>query len=142
MGVNYFTQEEMKELSDNPYVEKVSEKAITYTQQFREEFYERYSHGERPSNILRSFGIDPKILGERRINGITCRCKKMAKKGSFEDSREESSGRPRAKERTPEEEIAYLKQKIEFQKQQIEALKKIQFVDRKKTWKQQKKNTE
>ena len=42
---------------------------------------------------------------------------------------------------TAEEEIAYLKHKIEYQKQQIEALKKIQFVEKKKIWKQQKKNT-
>ena len=30
MGVNYFTEEQVKELEKNPYVKKVSNKSITY----------------------------------------------------------------------------------------------------------------
>ena len=142
MGVNYFTKEQIEQLSTNPYVQKVSEKAITYTTEFREEFYARYSHGELPSAILTSMGFDPKVLGPKRISNITVNSKKMMERGSFEDTRTVNSGRVRTKEMTPEEEIAYLKHKVEYQKQQIEALKKIQFVEKKKIWKQQKKNTE
>ena len=141
MGVNHFSKEQIDELSNNPYVQRVTEKAITYTEQFREEFYLKYNHGDTPASILRSMGFNTKVLGQKRINGIVQRIKKMAEKGTFEDSREGSSGRPRTKEMTAEEEIAYLKHKIEYQKQQIEALKKIQFVEKKKIWKQQKKNT-
>lgn len=142
MGVNYFTKEQMEELTSNPYVQKVSSKAITYTTEFREEFYERYSHGELPSAILTSMRFDTRILGQSRIDNIVRRCKTMMRRGSFEDARDGASGRPRTKEMTPEEEIAYLKHKVEYQKQQIEALKKIQFVEKKKIWKLQKKNIE
>lgn len=142
MGVNYFTKEQIEQLSTNPYVQKVSEKAITYTEEFREEFSRRYSQGETPSVILTSMGFDTRILGQRRIGNIARRCKLMMERGSFEDTRVGASGRSRTKEMTPEEEIAYLKHKVEYQKQQIEALKKIQFVEKKKIWKQQKKNTE
>ena len=38
MGKNYFTEEERKKLEENPYVEKVSLKAITYTETFKEHF--------------------------------------------------------------------------------------------------------
>lgn len=140
MSVKYFNKEQIEELSKNPYVQKVSEKAITYTEEFRMEFFLMYQQGNSPSSILISMGINPKILGRRRISSIVSRVKIMAEKGVFNDSRKESVGRPRAKEMTPEEEITYLKHKVEYQKQQIEALKKIQFVEKKKIWKQQKKN--
>ena len=120
MGVNHFSKEQIDELSKNPYVQRVTEKAITYTEQFREEFYLKYNHGDTPASILRSMGFNTKVLGQKRINGIVQRIKKMAEKGTFEDSREGSSGRPRTKEMTAEEEIAYLKHKIEYQKQQID----------------------
>ena len=141
MGVNYFTKEQMNKLSENPYVLKVSEKAITYTEEFREQFYIKYTGGMTPTNIMREMGFDVIALGERRISGITQRIKKMSEKGCFKDTRADSSGRPRTKEMTPEEEIAYLKHKIEYQNQQIEALKKISFVEKKKIWMQHKKNT-
>ena len=142
MGVNYFTEEQRRKLSENPYVLKVSEKAITYTEEFREQFYIKYNNGMTPTSIMREMGFDVIALGERRISGIAQRIKHMAEKGCFKDTRADSSGRPRTKEMTPEEEIAYLKHKIEYQKQQIEALKKISFVEKKKIWKQHKKNFE
>ena len=42
MGINHFTKEQTEKLRSNPYVKHVSEKAITYTEEFREEFYIRY----------------------------------------------------------------------------------------------------
>ena len=49
MGVNHFSKEQIDELSKNPYVQRVTEKAITYTEQFREEFYLKYNHGDTPA---------------------------------------------------------------------------------------------
>lgn len=141
MGVNYFTKEQIEELRDNPYIRNISEKAITYSEEFHEEFYFRYSNGERPSDILLEMGINPRALGERRVSNIVQRCKAMANRGSFEDTRKNSSGRPRLKERTMEEELEYLRHQVEYQKQEIEALKKIKFVEKKQAWKQRKKNT-
>ena len=81
MGVNHFSKEQIDELSKNPYVQRVTEKAITYTEQFREEFYLKYNHGDTPASILRSMGFNTKVLGQKRINGIVQRIKKMAEKG-------------------------------------------------------------
>ena len=36
MGVNYFSDEQVKELEKNPYVKKVSIKSITYSEEFKE----------------------------------------------------------------------------------------------------------
>ena len=35
MGKNYFTAEQIEKLKDNPYVKNISEKSITYTEEFR-----------------------------------------------------------------------------------------------------------
>ena len=118
MGVNYFTDEQVKLLEANPYIDKVSNKSIKYSQTFKEEFWNRYSNGETPSMIISSFGIE-----------------------GFEDQRQFCSGRPSSKEKSPEEEIEYLKRKISYQQQQIEFLKKIGSVERMTYWKQQQKNT-
>ena len=89
-------------------------------------------------------GFDPYVLGESRIYNISKRVKAQASRSKgFKDTREEMSGRPRRKERTNDEEIAYLKHQVEYQRQQIEALKKINFIDKTAAWKQiqQEKNT-
>ena len=45
MGINYFTDEQVKQLMMNPYVKKVSKKAITYTEEFKEIFLIKYNQG-------------------------------------------------------------------------------------------------
>lgn len=52
MGVNYFTDEQIKILKDNPYIEKISYKSIKYSQKFKMEFWSRYSQGEAPSSYF------------------------------------------------------------------------------------------
>lgn len=140
MGINHFTDEQIEILKDNPYVKHVSKKAITYTEEFREEFYRRYSQSELPSLILRDMGLEPKLLGKRRVSNLTMRIKKQAKRSEgFQDTRLNNSGRPKTKDMSKDEEIEYLKHKIEFLKQQNEALKKINFVNRKAQWEEKKK---
>ena len=145
MGINHFTKEETEKLRSNPYVKHVSEKAITYTEEFREEFYIRYQENPLPSKILVEMGFDLHVLGKSRIYNISKRVKAQASRPTgFKDTREDMSGRPRHKERTSDEEFAYLKHQVEYQRQQIEALKKINFIDKKTAWKQKQreKNTE
>lgn len=138
MGINYFTDEQVKELEKNPYVKKVSNKAITYTEDFRKEFYLRYSNSQSPSKILCELGFDTRVLGKSRITAITKRVKRQSKRTEmFSDQRRNNTGRPRTKEMTKDEEIAYLKHRIEYQKQEIEALKKINSINRKAQWKKQ-----
>ncbi|MFV0382249.1 MAG: hypothetical protein ACK5KR_08540 [Breznakia sp.] len=48
----------------------------------------------------------------------------------FSDTRSTNSGRKQLQERTPEEEIACLKHKVAFQKQQIKTLKKMKQIER------------
>lgn len=63
----YFTEEQMKKLKANTYVQAVSKSTITYPPEFREEFFKEYSNGFPPSIILRNMGFDTKVLGKERV---------------------------------------------------------------------------
>lgn len=142
MGINYFTDEQIELLKGNPYIEKVSKKSIKYSKQFKATFWLHYSHDESPSAILLSLGIDPKILGKKRISNIVQRVKMEAEReAGFKDRRCDNDGRPQTRNLSPEEKIAYLEHQLKFKNQQIEALKKINFVDKKAQWKLRKKNS-
>lgn len=136
MGKNYFTEEQVAELRKNTYVKNVSEKAITYTEDFKEEFWISWQAGEMPTTIFRSKGFDIKAIGKVRINEFSRRVKAQAYRSErFADARSKSSGRPRTKEMNSEEYVKYLEHQVKLQKQQIEALKKMKQVEREAYWK-------
>lgn len=129
-GKNYFTQEQITKLRENLYVKNVSEKAITYTDEFKQLFYSEYKNGKPPSIILREMGFDPHVLGRRRINNFVRSVKKYEiRQEDFKDLRKGNSGRPQT-DLTPEERIVRLEHQIKYLKQENEFLKKIDFLDR------------
>ena len=131
MGRKYFTSEDQSKLRKNPYVKNVSEKSITYTDEFREEFYSEYLKGIGPTQILREMGFDPSILGSDRILSITKRIKKYSQRvGGFKDKRRESSGRPRSKDLSIEEQLERLQHQNALLKQENEFLKKVEQIER------------
>jgi len=141
MGVNYFSDKQIEELRRNPYVDKVSNKAITYSEVFKQYFMNELNHGKFPTQIFREAGFDTKVVGKQRIDNFSRRIRKMADRiEGFTDLRTQHSGRPQTKERTPDEEIAYLQHQVALQKQQIDALKKMNFINRKVTKALPKKN--
>lgn len=127
MGVNYFTDVEVSSLRMNPYVDKASNKAITYSysEAFKHHFINERNNGKLPTEIFRDAGFDTTVLGGRRIRSFSIRVQKMNERAEgFTDLRTQNAGRPRTKNRTLEQEIVYLKHQLALQKQQIEALKK------------------
>lgn len=70
MGTNHFTEEQQSELRSNSYVQKISATTITYTKEFKERFEKEYRAGKFPTQILMDMGIDPRILGKRRKDGL------------------------------------------------------------------------
>ena len=121
-----FCKEDIEKLKDNPYISNISEKAITYTDEFKEKFVELYNKGKMPTEIFRLCEIPPEIIGRKRIDMLSYRLKKKVEYGEeLIDKRKEFSGRPKSKELTKDEEIQRLKHKIQYQEQQIEFLKKF-----------------
>lgn len=136
-----FSKEDIDKLKDNPYILNISEKAITYADEFKEKFVELYNKGKLPTEIFRICEIYPEILGQKRIDGFAYTLKKKIKNGKIiGDERKNNSGKAKNKELSKDEEIKQLKHKIKYQEQQIEFLKKISFVEKKAKWESAKKN--
>lgn len=132
MGKNHFTEEQMNELSNNPYIQKVSETSITYTKEFKERFEKEYRAGRLPSQILAGMGINPHVLGMSRRKSLVHRIKKYeSRPEGFNDTRKNNTGRPSTKELTDSEMIKRLKLKIEYLKQENEFIKKNIQMDQK-----------
>lgn len=120
----------------NPYVKSASSKAVTYTEEFRAYFVAEYEAGKTPSEILRNSGFDVNALGQKRIDNISLRFRKMSRREEgFSDTRKGTSGRPSSKELTTDEQIARLQHQVKYLKQENEFLKKINFLDRQAQWK-------
>ena len=136
MGKNYFTPEQVEQLRKNKYVKHVSEKAITYTEEFKEVFMMEYNSGKLPSQILTEMGFNYNVLGKRRIDNIVHTTKKQAlRPEGFKDTRADSSGRPRTRDLTQEELIERQKQEIELLKAKVEYLSLLRRAEREADWK-------
>jgi hypothetical protein len=139
MGIHYFTEEQMKQLKMNPYVKNVTEKAITYTEEFKEIFFCMYNQGKYPSDILRELHFDVKVLGLQRIKNLSIRIRKEAlRTEGFKDTRNDNPGRPATKELSNEELIQRQKVEIEYLKQKVEFLSDLRHLEREAMWKESK----
>lgn len=135
MGKNYFTEEQQEELRANLYVEKVSEKSITYTTEFKKKFTEEYQIGKMPSQILREMGIEPSILGKKRKDSIVARTRKYSiRPEGFQSIRGTNTLRPTTKNLNDAEKLKRLEHKVEYLKQENEFLKKNIQLDRQAMW--------
>ena len=136
MGKNYFTPEQVEELRKNKYIKHVSEKAITYTEEFKEIFILEYQNGKLPSQILVEMGLNPKILGRRRLDGIVATIKRQSVSPTgFKDTRADSSGKTLTRELSQEELIERQKQEIELLKAKVEYLSLLRRAEREADWK-------
>ena len=139
MGKNYFTPEQVEQLRKNKYVKHVSEKAITYTEEFKEVFLLEYNSGKIPSQILTEMGFDIKVLGSSRVRKISERTKKQSlRPEGFKDTRSTESGRPLERELSPEEQMERLKQENEILKAKVEFLSLLKRAEREAAWKESK----
>ncbi len=131
MGINYFTKEQIELLSNNKYVIKVSEKSITYSDEFKLLFLSELNNGLTPKLIFEKYGFPYIVLGERRINNCSSRWKKQStREQGLSDTRKFNSGRPCEKELSPDEQIERLKHKILILEQENSYLKKIRLIEK------------
>ena len=67
MGMTGFSDAEMALLSGLDAVAWVTRTRITYKDSFKREAVTRYRRGESPVRIFREAGLDPRIIGNKRI---------------------------------------------------------------------------
>jgi hypothetical protein len=129
MSIKNFTQEEIKILSNNKYVRKVSDKVITYTDEFRHIFVSENENGKLPRDIFESYGFDINSIGMNRVDSAGKRWRAAYRKEGIyglTDLRKLHSGRSNSKQ----EPIERLKAENNLLKGEIEMLKKIDFLER------------
>ena len=107
----YFTEEEMELLRSSGYVKNVTEKQVMFNEVFKERFIELYRGGNRPRDALQMLGINPDILGKKRLDSLSKRIKAMAIRPEGFTRKDNSS---KGKKRKPtfestEEELEYYK---------------------------------
>ncbi|MFQ8601762.1 MAG: HTH domain-containing protein [Anaerovoracaceae bacterium] len=91
MGRKEFTVEEICELEENPYVDRVDNIRITYSEEFKEHFIKEYIKGKNPSEIFREAGFDPEVLGKKRIEKAGYRWRKAYREGRINLDEQEKS---------------------------------------------------
>lgn len=134
MPRKYFTDEQIEILKKSPYVTRVSKANVFFTEEFKLKFLNLYNKGFSLADIIRSFDIDPKILGTQRIKSLTRRTKSQSSRPEGFSRKENSSkGKPR-KIKHPEfsndsQKAEYYKEYSERLEQEIELLKKIQALE-------------
>ena len=131
MGVNYFTDEQVKYLNSNPNVKKASNKAITYHDHFKEHVVNEYNKGRLSRDIFEEAGLCSSILGMTRIEQSAHRFRRQAERfEGFKDTRTTKSGRPLSRELTKDELIEKQNAEIEYLKQEREFLLELQRLER------------
>ncbi len=144
VGRAEFTAEKLILLTNSPHVKRVTRKTVSYTKAFQEEFLKRYCDGESPSGIFASFGLDPEVIGRKRIygfcgtlRGLISRGKPLAEDKPLKD--ENALAIPkRRKHQTAAEALASLSaddvyklyQRVVYLTQELEFLKKIMLLER------------
>ncbi len=134
MARNYFTDEQMEILKQSPHVKQISRANVVFTEEFKAEFMRLYNHGIGPTDIIRQFGIDPKILGKHRVDKLAKRIKiQSSRPEGFSRKPNGSKGKPR-KIKHPEfdndtQAAAYYKEYSRRLEQEIELLKKIEALE-------------
>ena len=120
-----FTDKDVKKLSKNKYVKKISNKAITYTNEFKEKVvFETENYREFPRQVFEECGFDIDVIGLKRIENAAYKWRKQYKQcGKLKDDRGKL-GRPLRRELSDAEKLKRAEAKIHLLEAENELLKK------------------
>lgn len=132
MAVNILSPEQVEELKRSPYVASATSRQVSFNIEFKKMFYEEYSNGKTPREILAGVGIDADALGESRVYSIRMHCLQQANSESgFTDRKAQwEPTKIRGRKRCADERIDRLEHELAYTRQELEFLKKIMFADR------------
>lgn len=133
MSQKKFTEREIKILNQNPYVKKVSEKSITYHDEFKQLLILQIDEAKTPRMIFEQAGFDVDIIGMKRIEAAASRWKKAYQISGLvglKDTRQTKSGRRLNRKLTDQEQTAKLEAKIKLLEAENELLKKVYLMER------------
>ena len=80
-GRREFTNEQLQQIRNSPYVSHTTRKAVSYTLEFKELFWRRYGAGDAPEKIFRDCGFDTDALGSTRMRGLVTMLRRTLERG-------------------------------------------------------------
>jgi transposase len=118
-----FTEGQMKELQKNKNVVKCSDKAITYSKDFKLLAVQKYMDGKIPREIFREAGFDLRVIGKDSYNGSLTRWNRSLRTTGLNNLQTEARGRksirrPTSEGLTTEQRIEYLEAKVAYLKEE------------------------
>lgn len=133
MSKKLFNDQEQKMLRGNPYVKAVSEKGITYTDEFKATAIKEFEEGKSSRRIFEDAGFDIDIVGIQRAKSALKRWRAAYKENGLsglEDTRKYHSGRPLKRELSVDEKYARLEAQNALLRAENELLKTIKLAER------------
>lgn len=133
MSKKIFTDEEVVLLSTNIYVKNVSNKGITYTDEFKQIFIVENQNGKLPRQIFEDHGFDMNIIGMNRIKASGGRWRSAFRRNGvaeLQDTRKFNTGRPTEKDLSLQQKYEKLEAKIKLLQAENELLKKLEMLER------------
>ncbi len=133
MSKKLFSNEDIEILSKNKYVKNISERGITYTDEFKRLFISENAKGKFPRDIFAECGFDVNIIGLKRIKSSGSRWRSAFRRNGVEqlqDTRKYNTGRPTQKEISLEEKYEKLQAKLKLLQAENELLKKLEMLER------------
>ncbi len=133
MTKRYLSEVEQKQLACNPYVESVTEKGITYTDEFKRHFIAENEKGKGTREIFEETGLDVDLIGLDRVISSGKRWRKIYRERGINglvDTRKNHSGRPLERELSLEEKYARLEAKNRILQAENELLKRLDLLER------------
>ena len=130
-----FNAFQIKQLEKNPNVIKVSERSITYSQSFKLKATKENLDGKGPTEIFIDHGFDLDMIGREKPQSCLKRWRKLYKQFGEEGFTEErrgkgSTGRPKKKEMTKDEQLKKAEARIAFLEAELAFLKKLDELER------------
>lgn len=128
MTKKIFTKEEILILSKNSYVKKVSEKGITYTDEFKRIFISENEKGKLPKEIFEEHDFDIDIIGMKRVESSGKRWRAAYRKNGhlgLKDKRTQDNSNQSKKKLSINERYKILKDQNRLLKAEIEYLKSL-----------------
>lgn len=128
MSKRGFTKEEQALLRENKYTYSVTANTISFTIEFKKEFWKLYQTGHRPREIVEILGYDFELLGETRVTGLQGMIKKQAAEGNFREGQHASyavSNHPDYSLMSDSQKLYAMEHELYYLRHEMEFLKKI-----------------
>lgn len=131
MSKKLFTDAQVKKLSKNKWIKNITNKGITYTDEFKYKLVKECENYKKfPQDIFRECEIDPEIVGIKRIESSAFRWRKQINTtGQISDTRTTKSGNTLKRELSDEEKLERAEAKIKLLEAENELLKKNELIE-------------